>query len=143
LALADGAELLIMAPGVVEFGEDPAIDSLIRTYGYRGKTKLLDAVARHEDLRSNLGAAAALINGSGNDRFAITYCTNDRGGGKGLTRREIENVGYRFAALAPMLERYPPETMQDGYNIMNDGEVVYFISNPGLGLWALRSQFGE
>ena len=90
-------------PGVVEFGEDPAIDSLIRTYGYRGKKKVLDAVERHEDLRSNLGAAAALINGSSDDRFAITYCTDDRGGGKGLTSREIESVGYRFAALAAML----------------------------------------
>ena len=143
LALADGAELLIMAPGVVEFGEDPAIDSLIRTYGYRGKKRVLDAVEHSEDLRSNLGAAAALINGSSDDRFTITYCTNERGGGKGLTRREIEQVGYRFAALVPTLERYYPEAMRDGYNIMNDGEVVYFISNPGLGLWALRSQFGK
>jgi nickel-dependent lactate racemase len=143
LALAAGGELLIMAPGVVEFGEDPAIDSLIRTYGYRGKKKVLDAVERHEDLRSNLGAAAALINGSSDGRFAITYCTNARGGGKGLTKREIERVGYRFAALVPTLERYHPDAMRDGYNTMNDGEVVYSISNPGLGLWALRSQFGE
>lgn len=143
LAMAEGGELLIMAPGVVEFGEDPAIDSLIRTYGYRGKKKVLEAVERHEELRSNLGAAAALINGSSDDRFAITYCTDDRGGGKGLTSREIESVGYRFAALAAVRGRYNPDVMRDGYNIMNDGEVVYFISNPGLGLWALRSQFPD
>jgi len=31
--------------------------------------------------------------------------------------------------------------MRDGYNTMGDGEVVFYISNPGLGLWALRSQF--
>jgi hypothetical protein len=143
LALADNAKLIIIAPGVVEFGEDAEIDSLIRTYGYRGKKNVLEAVEHNEDLRSNLGAAAALINGSSNDRFSITYCTNDLGGGKGLTRQEIESVGYRFAPLAPILGRYNPNQMRDGYNTMNDGEVVYFISNPGLGLWALRSQFRE
>ncbi len=142
LAMAEGGELVVLAPGVVEFGEDPAIDALIRTYGYRGKKAILDAVAKNEDLKSNLGAAAALINGSGNDLFSITYCTNDLGGGKGLTRREIEGVGYTFEPLEAMLKKYDPETMRDGYNTMGDGEVVFYISNPGLGLWALRSQFG-
>jgi nickel-dependent lactate racemase len=141
MALADGSELVIMAPGVVEFGEDSAIDALIRTYGYRGKKKIMEAAGKNEDIRANLGAAAALINGSSNGRFSITYCTNDLGGGKGLTRREIESVGYDFAPLAPMLERYNPDRMRDGYNRMSDGEVVYYIANPGLGLWALRSQF--
>ncbi|OGD22430.1 MAG: hypothetical protein A2W03_01575 [Candidatus Aminicenantes bacterium RBG_16_63_16] len=143
LALAEGAELVVIAPGVVEFGEDPAIDALIRRYGYRGKTKLMEAVERREDLRSNLGAAAALINGSGNGRFSITYCTNDRGGGKGLTRREVESVGYRFSPLEPALERYDPALMKDGFNMLNDGEAVFYISNPGQGLWAVRSQFGD
>jgi len=139
--MAEGGELVVIAPGVVEFGEDPAIDGLIRTYGYRGKKAILDAVAKNEDLKSNLGAAAALINGSGNDRFSITCCTNDLGGGKGLTRREIESAGYRFEPLASILERYNPDIMRDGYNTMKDGEMVFYISNPGLGLWALRSQF--
>ncbi len=143
LALAEGAELFVIAPGVVEFGEDPAIDALIRTYGYRGKAELMEAVERQADLRANLGAVAALINGSGNGRFSITYCTNERGGGKGLTRREVEGVGYRFYPLEPALERYDPGMMKDGFNMMNDGESVYYISNPGQGLWAVRSQFGE
>jgi len=143
LALAEGAELVVVAPGVVEFGEDPAIDALIRTYGFRGKESVLEAVAHHEDLRSNLAAAAALINGSSNGRFSITYCTDDRGCGKGLTRKDIESVGYRFAPLAPILERYPPEAMKDGYNIRNDGEALYYISDPGLGLWAARSRFQD
>jgi len=143
LALAEGAELFVIAPGVVEFGEDPGIDALIRTYGYRGKAQLLEAVERREDLKSNLGAVAALINGSSNGRFSITYCTNGLGGGKGLTRREVESVGYRFAPLAPALERYDPGLMRDGFNMMNDGEAVYYISNPGQGLWAVRSQFED
>ena len=142
-ALADSAELVVIAPGVVEFGEDPQIDGLIRTYGYRGKKVLLAAADRNADIRENLGAAAALINGSSNGRFSITYCTNGLGGGKGLTREEIEGVGYWFAPLAAALERYDPRSMKEGFNVMDDGEVVYYIPNPGLGLWALRSQFNE
>jgi nickel-dependent lactate racemase len=140
-ALAEGADLIIMGEGVVTFGEDPRVDALIRRYGYRGTQSVLEAVDRHEDLRSNLSAAAALITGSSNGRFSITYCTNGLGGGKGLTRKEIESVGYRFAPLAPAMERYRPDVMRDGYNLMNDGEAVYYISNPGLGLWSLRSRF--
>ena len=143
MALAEGAELFVIAPGVAEFGEDPAIDGLIRTCGYRGKAELMEAVERRADLRANLGAVAALINGSGNGRFSITYCTNERGGGKGLTRREVESVGYRFSSLAAALERYDPGLMKDGFNTMKDGETVYYISNPGLGLWAARSQFKD
>ena len=61
MALADDAELIILAPGVREFGEDPTIDTLIRKYGYRGTAATLDAVARNADLRDDLGAAAHLI----------------------------------------------------------------------------------
>ena len=44
MALADDAELIILAPGVKEFGEDRAIDALIRKYGYRGTPATLEAV---------------------------------------------------------------------------------------------------
>ena len=46
MALADGAELIILAPGVHEFGEDKGIDALIRKYGYRGTPATLKAVKR-------------------------------------------------------------------------------------------------
>lgn len=143
MAMAKGGELFVIAPGVVEFGEDPAIDALIRKYGYRGKARLMEEAGRQDDLRANLGAVAALINGSGNGRFEITYCTSDRGGGRGLTRREIEDVGYRFSPLGPALERYDPGLMKNGFNRMKDGESVFYISDPGQGLWAARSAFLE
>ncbi len=143
MALADGAELVVLAPGVAAFGEDPAIDALIRTHGYRGKKAVLEAVERSPELQGNLGAAAALINGSGNGRFSITYCTNGLGGGRGLTRREVESVGYGFVPLADALERYRPEKLRDGVNTLSDGEKVFYISDPGQGLWALRSQFAD
>ena len=44
MALADNAELIVLAPGVHEFGEDPTIDTLIRKYGYCGTPATLEAV---------------------------------------------------------------------------------------------------
>src|SRR5271165_4268576 len=61
MALADGADLIILAPGVREFGEDKAIDALIRKYGYRGTPATLQAVDKDADLAGDLSAAAHLI----------------------------------------------------------------------------------
>ena len=74
MAMADGGELIVLAPGLKEFGEDKEIDRLIRKYGYVGTDRVLDAVQKNEDLRNNLSAAAHLIHGSSEGRFSITYC---------------------------------------------------------------------
>jgi nickel-dependent lactate racemase len=134
MALADGAELIVLAPGVREFGEDPAIDRLIRKYGYFGTPKTLEAVEKNADLAGNLSAAAHLIHGSSEGRFKITYCPGT------LTREEIESVGFGFADLGEMTQRYDPAKLKEGWNSV-DGEEVFFISNPGLGLWAFRERF--
>lgn len=136
MALAQGAELIVMAPGVKEFGEDPAIDQLIRRYGYRGTPATLAAVSANADLAGNLSAAAHLIHGSSEGRFHITYCPG------GLTRAEIESVGFDYADLAEMTARYRPALLRDGWNTV-DGEEIFFISNPGLGLWAHGSRFAS
>lgn len=137
MAMADGGELVILAPGLREFGEDAEIDRLVRAYGYRGTPTTLAAVAAHDELRANLSAAAHLIHGSSEGRFDITYAPG------GLTRDEIEGVGYRYAELAPLLERYQPQRLRDGLNVLPDGEEVFFISNPALGLWALAESFED
>jgi len=129
MALADGAELIIVAPGVKGFGEDAAIDALIRKYGYRGTPATLDAVDANADLASDLGAAAHLIHGSSEGRFTIRWCPGQ------LTKDEIEGVGFKFGDLKTMLTRYNPQKLSHGYNRV-DGEDVFFIPNPGLGLWA-------
>src|SRR5580692_7753877 len=134
MALADGAELIILAPGIKEFGEDPAIDRLIRKYGYRGTPATLAAVSANADLASGLGAAAHLIHASSEGRFNITWCPGH------LTKEEIEGVGFAYGDLATMMARYNPEKLQNGYNMI-DGEEVFFIANPGLGLWAYRGRF--
>ena len=134
MALADGAELIVLAPGVKEFGEDAGIDRLIRKYGYHGTLATLDAVKKNPELAADLSAAAHLIHGSSEGRFNIRYCPG------GLTRAEIENAGFQYGDLKSMMDRYDPERLRDGYNTV-DGEEVFFISNPGLGLWACRARF--
>jgi nickel-dependent lactate racemase len=134
MALADGAELIVLAPGVKQFGEDPTIDRMIRRYGYHGTPATLDKVARNPDLAAELSTAAHLIHSSSEGRFHITYCPG------GLTREEIEGVGFAYADLATTLAHYDPASMHDGYNTIN-GEEVFFISHPALGLWASRDRF--
>lgn len=134
MALADDAELIVLAPGVKEFGEDPGIDALIRKYGYVGTPRVLELVKKNPDLAANMSAAAHLIHGSSEGRFTITYCPGH------LTREEVDCVNFRYADLAQTLKRYNPDKLKDGYNTV-DGEEVFYISNPALGLWADRSRF--
>jgi nickel-dependent lactate racemase len=133
MALADGAELIVLAPGVKQFGEDPAIDQLIRKYGYRGTPATLAAVAANADLADDLSAAAHLIHGSSEGRFTIRWCPGH------LNKEEVESVGYAYGDLKTMLARYNPESLRQGYNQVENDE-VFFIANPGLGLWACRDK---
>ncbi|HVI09562.1 MAG TPA: lactate racemase domain-containing protein [Candidatus Binatia bacterium] len=135
MALADGAELIILAPGVSTFGEDAAIDALIRCYGYRGTPATLEAVKLNAGLADGLGAAAHLIHGSAEGRFTIRWCPG------GLTQQEIESVGYQYGELKEMIARYDPARLRPGHNRL-EGEDIFFIANPGLGLWACRDIFG-
>lgn len=137
MAIADGGELIVLAPGVREFGEDPTIDRLIRRHGYRGTPATLDAVRADPELAANLSAAAHLIHGSSEGRFRITYAPG------GLTREEVEGAGFAFGDLGELMRRYPPETIRDGWNLGADGEEFYYISNPGLGLWGTGDRFGD
>ena len=134
MALADNAELIILAPGVKEFGEDKTIDGLIRKYGYHGTPATLKAVEDHADLAHDLSAAAHLIHGSSEGRFRITWCPGQ------LRKQEVEGVGFNYGDLQAMLARYDPPKLTPGVNHV-DGEEIFFISNPGLGLWAHRSRF--
>ncbi|MBN2243506.1 MAG: DUF2088 domain-containing protein [Acidobacteria bacterium] len=134
MAMADGGDLVILAPGVERFGEDAAIDALIRNYGYSGTPAVLEAARTQADLRGSLTTAAHLIHGSSEGRFRITYCPG------AVSQKEIEGVGYRYEDLGPMLERYDPAVLKDGFNTMADGEEIYYISNPALGLWACRGR---
>jgi len=132
MAIADGGELIVIAPGVREFGEDPDIDVLIRKYGFIGTERILEAVDGNEDLRANLSAAAHLIHSSSEARFSVTYAPGH------LSRAEIEGVGLQYADLKDTTRRYDPSVLRDGWNSVSGGEGIYYISNPALGLWAHR-----
>jgi len=138
MAIADGGELIVLAPALKEFGEDPTIDKLIRKFGYNGTPATLKFVEEDEELRSNLSAAAHLIHGSSEGRFSITYCPGD-----GVTLDEVRSVGFEAVPYDEMAVRYNPETLKDGFNTMPDGEEIFYISNPALGLWAYREKFKE
>jgi nickel-dependent lactate racemase len=136
MALADDAELIVLAPGVREFGEDATIDMLIRRYGYCGTPATLEAVKNDAELAGNLSAAAHLIHGSSEGRFRIRYCPGH------LTREEIEGVHFAYGDLAEYTAKYDPEVLKDGWNVV-DGEEIFYISNPGLGLWAYEGRFKQ
>jgi nickel-dependent lactate racemase len=136
MALADHAELIVLAPGVHEFGEDSAIDALIRRYGYCGTPRTLELVKEDPALAANLSAAAHLIHGSSEGRFTIRYCPGH------LTREEIESVHFEYGDLAQMTAKYDPAKLRDGWNVV-DGEEIFYISNPGLGLWAYEGRFKD
>lgn len=138
MALADEGELIVLAPALVEFGEDKQIDKLIREYGYFGTPHTLKMVNENEGLRANLGAAAHLIHGSSEGRFSITYCP---GKGKENLTKEIESVGFNYADIDEVTKKYNPEKLKDGFNTMPGGEEIFYISNPAIGLWAFRDRF--
>jgi len=136
MAITDGGELIILAPGVSKFGEDTQVDKLIRKYGYRGRITTLEAFNQPEnrDLRENMGAAAHLIHGSSDGRFSITYAVKE------ISQKEIADVGYRPASYDELVRKYDPAELHYGYNVV-DGEKIYFIPNPALGLWINREVF--
>ena len=134
LAGADGGEILILAPGIHTFGENPISDTLIRRHGYKGSAHVAECIERDPELAGNLGSASHLIQGSTDGRFSITYCP-----GK-LSKAEIEQVGFNYGDLDAAMDRYHPNTLQDGWNEV-DEEEIFYISNPGLGLWAYNEKF--
>lgn len=128
MAIADGGELIILAPEVKKFGEDSENDRLIRKYGYVGREKVLELVEKNADLQENLSVAAHLIHGSSDGRFNITYCTSK------LTGDEVRGAAFNYAPYEEMVKKYDPAVLTDGYHTI-DGEEIFYISNPALGLW--------
>ncbi|MBO5645172.1 MAG: DUF2088 domain-containing protein [Lentisphaeria bacterium] len=137
MAIADDGDLIVLAPGLKEFGEDKENDRLIRKYGYKGTDYTLKMVSENEELQKSLGAAAHFIHGSSEGRFTITYCP-----GPGVSEEEIRSVGFEYGDLDEMLKKYPVDQLKDGYNTVN-GEEIFYISNPALGLWALKENFAD
>ena len=136
MAMASGGELLVLAPGLERFGEDPSIDALIRRHGYRPAGIIREKVESDTELANSLSAAAHLIHGSSEGRFTVRYCT-----GSGLGREEIESLGFEWGNINTAIARYDINKLRTGWNIMADGEKIFFVPNPALGLWATKESF--
>jgi len=137
MAIADGGELIVLAPGVKAFGEDKEIDRLIRKYGYVTTPEVLQFVKNNDELKNNLSAAAHLIHGSSEKRFRITYCPGF------ISRDEIESVNYNYSDFKSMNKIYNPEKLVDGFNTLPGGDEIFYVSNPALGLWAYEGRFKD
>jgi len=136
MAIADGGELLIIAPGLERFGEDLGVDALIRKHGYRPGAEIIAKAAADPELGANLSAAAHLIHGSSEGRFTIRYYA-----GKGLSQKEIESVGFEWGDIHTAMSRYDVNKLNLGWNTLPDGEKIFFVPNPALGLWAEKKRF--
>ncbi len=134
MAMADDGELTVIGPGIKEFGEDKEIDRLVRKYGYTGTPATLKFVKENDELQQNLGAAAHLIHGSSEGRFSITYCPGY------LSRQEIESVNFKYADIKEVTKIYDPAKLKDGFNTLANGDEVFYISNPALGLWTSKER---
>ena len=136
MAIADGGELIVLAPAVDKFGEDKTNDALIRKYGYKGRIHTLELLNANEDLQANMGVAAHLIHGSSDGRFSITYAVRD------ISQKEIEDAGFKAASYDEMVKKYDHAKLKYGYNTV-DGEEIFYIPNPALGLWINREKFNS
>ncbi|MBN2473942.1 MAG: DUF2088 domain-containing protein [Pirellulales bacterium] len=134
MALADQGELVIIAPGLKRFGEQPEVDALIRKYGYVGTPRVMEAYRRDPVLKDLAHGTAHLIHGSSEGRFRITYAPGH------VSREEIETVNFSYADLDQTLAKYPPERLKEGFNDLPDGERIFFIPTPSAGLWATREK---
>ncbi|HZK21963.1 MAG TPA: lactate racemase domain-containing protein [Oscillospiraceae bacterium] len=132
MAMKDGGELIVIAPAVRRFGEDDENDRLIRKYGYVGRESVLKLTKDNEDLQNNLSVAAHLIHGSSDDRFSVTYCTEK------LTKQEVEGVNFKYMPYKDAMKLYNVKNLKEGYNTLENGEEIFYISNPALGLWSVK-----
>jgi len=136
MVIADGGELVILAPALERFGEDLGVDELIRKHGYRPSAEIVAKTKTDAALGENLGAAAHLIHGSSEGRFTVRYCPGEK-----LSQKEIESVGFQWGDLSEAMKRYDINKLVSGWNTMPDGERIFYVPNPALGLWAEKKRF--
>jgi hypothetical protein len=135
MAIKDGGELIVLAPGVKKFGDDKRIDELIRKYRYCGRLKVLELFKINKDLQQNMGVAAHLIHSSSDDGFKVTYAV------KNITKAEIESVHFQAADYDGLIKTYNPDGLTPGWNTLKNGKEIFFIPNPALGLWIDKNKF--
>ena len=130
MMIEDGGELLVIAPGLRGFGENEEVDGLLRKYGYRGTEYTMNLVQKGVFERTGM-APAHMIHSSSEGRFTITYAVDP----EHISPKEMRQVGYEYMDVREALSRYPMDRLKEGFNVMRDGEEIYVVKNPALGLW--------
>lgn len=133
-AMANGGELIILAPGLKRFGEQESVDKIIRKYGYKGTEKVMKHWKQEPELQDLTHATAHLIHGSSEGRFKITYAPGH------MTKEEIESVNFSYMDYEEALEYYKPKTLKNGFNTLKSDEEIYFIDTPSAGLWSTQDK---
>jgi nickel-dependent lactate racemase len=134
MALSDGGELIVIAPGLKRFGEQADVDALIRKYGYVGTERVMAQYRTNTDMQDLAHGTAHLMHGSSEGRFKITYAPGH------MNKAEIEGVNFGYADIGEATDRYQPANRKQGWNTTADGERFYFIPTPSAGLWATREK---
>ena len=137
MCIADGGELIILCPGIRSFGENPETDSFIRKYGYRDKDELMELVTESGEMEDNLIPLSQMILSDTENRFRVIYAA------KKISRTEIESVHCQWASYDDVIKKYDPLHLNEGENIMPDGEEVFFVSEPAQGLWTEINRFKQ
>jgi len=94
----------------------------------------MQAYQSDNDLKASGSAAAHLIHGSSENRFTVTYAP-----GK-ISREEIEKVNFKYMDINEAIRKYNPRKLNDGFNTMPNGEEIFYISAPAMGLWIYKSK---
>ena len=76
-------------------------------------------------------APAHMIHSSSEGRFTITYAVDP----EHISPEEMRQVGYEYMDVREALARYPMDRLKEGFQVMEDGEEIYVVKNPALGLW--------
>lgn len=135
MMIADGGELLVLAPGLLHFGENEEVDALIRQYGYRGTPYVMKLREEGKFAQADM-VAAHIIHSSSEGRFTITYATDITK----VTKEEVEGIGYGHMEYQEAVKRYDIHKLEDGYHVMPDGEEIYVVKAPALGLWKVEER---
>ena len=135
MAMEEGGELVVLAKGVRTFGEDPEVDRMLRRYGYCGHDEIMRHYEDPEDptLRENLAVTAHLLQGSVHyGKFRVTFAVQKD------FMKDVEAIGYGAADYEEMVRRYDPEKLKAGWQTMPDGEEIFYIPAPSIGLWIAK-----
>ena len=87
------------------------------------------------ELKENLAAVGHLLHGDTGGKFKVTYAV------KKSFREELAGAGVDTVDYDETVTRYDPKKLRDGFNTLPDGEEIFFVPNPALGLWIDRSRF--